>query len=141
MKASQSCIDLIKSFEGLRTEAYLDACGRCTIGFGHTQGVELGQEIDAEEAERLLAHDLDECAAAVNRLVKVPLTQGQSDAILSFAYNLGPGTLERSTLLRLLNAGRPDLAALEFPKWSHAGAKVLPGLVRRRAAEQQLFLS
>lgn len=141
MKASSACIDLIKQFEGLRLESYLDTCSIPTIGYGHTLGVEMGQTIDQEEAERLLAHDLDECAAALERLVRVPLTQGQTDALLSFAYNLGPGTLQKSTLLRLVNTAKIQLAAAEFPKWVHAGTKVLPGLVRRRAAEQKLFLT
>ena len=139
MKASQACLDLIKSFEGLRTESYLDACGLPTIGYGHTDGVELGQTIDAEEAERLLAHDVEQFEAAVNAAVRVPLTQGQFDAVVAWAFNCRGW--RASTLVRLVNAGNFRDAAAEFPKWCHAGQKVLPGLVRRRTAELQLFLS
>jgi len=141
MKISPACIALIKQFEGLRTDAYLDACGVCTIGFGHTDHVELGQSIDAGEAERLLAHDLETFEAGVNGLLKVPVTQGQFDALVSFAFNLGIGTLQRSTLVKLVNLENFPLAAAEFPKWVFAGRRALPGLVKRRAAEQQLFLS
>ena len=139
MKASPACIDLIKSFESLKLESYLCPAGIPTIGYGHTQGVELGQTIDADEAERLLAHDVEQFEAAVIAAVPRPLTQGQFDALVSFAYNCKGW--RTSTLIRLTNLGNVKGAALEFPKWVHAGEKILPGLVRRRAAEQKLFLT
>ncbi|MCY1458796.1 Lysozyme RrrD [compost metagenome] len=76
----------------------------------------------------------------VERLVQVPLTGNQWDALVSFTYNLGAANLESSTLLRLLNAGDYVGAAGQFPRWNKAGGKVLPGLVRRREAERVLFL-
>ena len=139
MNASQACIDLIKSFESLKLEAYLCPAGIPTIGYGHTHGVELGQTVDEDEAERLLEYDIEQVERELSRALHVPVTQGQFDALCSFSFNCRGW--DKSTLLRLVNAGKPQLAAAEFPKWIHAGTRVIPGLVRRRAAEQRLFLS
>lgn len=159
MKPSTACLDLIRSFEALKCDAYLDCLSIPTIGYGHTLGVELGQTIDAAEAERLLEHDLEETSAVLDRWVTVPLTQGQYDALASFVFNVGPGDPGRkdgfvwlkardaqrqpvhSTMLRKLLAKDYPGAAAEFPKWARGGGQILPGLVRRRLAEQKLFLS
>ena len=93
------------------------------------------------EAERLLKTGLVSYESDVSRLVKVGLTQGQFDALVSFTYNLGARTLSTSTLLRKLNAGDYAGAADEFLRWNKAGGKVLNGLTRRREAERALFLS
>lgn len=137
MKPSQACIDLVKELEGFRPDAYLCPAGIPTIGYGHTHGVKLGDSIDQERGEELLSADLAIAAAAVSAAVHVPLTQGQFDALTSFAYNVRGWSA--STLVKLVNARAFGAAAAEFPKWVHAGKTVLPGLVRRRAAEQQLF--
>ena len=97
--------------------------------------------ISEDEAEALLAADLKTAESGVSRLVSVPLAQNQFDALVSFAYNLGAASLMSSTLLRKLNAGDYNDAADELPRWVYAGGRVLPGLVRRRNAEQRLFLS
>lgn len=141
MHTSQKGLDLIKSFEGLRLSAYKDVVGVVTIGYGTTSGVKMGDTITKERAEELLREDVARFEAQVLRLVKVPLTQGQHDALVSFVYNLGAGNLSNSTLLRLLNAGDYAGAAAQFDRWNKAGGKVLAGLVRRRAAERALFES
>lgn len=140
MRTSQRGLSLIKSFEGLRLLAYRDAVGVWTIGHGATRGVKAGMSITKEQAERMLLNDVQRFEPEVERLVQVPLTSNQWDALVSFTYNLGATNLESSTLLRLLNRGDYAGAAGQFPRWNKAGGKVLPGLVRRREAERVLFL-
>lgn len=139
MQPSQNAVDLIKASEGLRLTAYRDSAGILTIGYGSTGGIKPGQRITPEQAEAMLVDDLDEAADAVRKLVTVPLTQGQFDALCSFVFNLGAGRLRDSTLLRLLNQGKYGEAAAQFRFWVMAGGKPLPGLVKRRAAERALF--
>ncbi|MDH0157376.1 lysozyme [Stutzerimonas stutzeri] len=139
MHISEAGLALIRQSEGLRLRAYLCPAGIPTIGYGSTAGVKLGQTITAERAEELLREDVRQFEAAVSRLVKVPLTQGQFDALTSFAFNLGTKSLEQSTLLRLLNAGDYPGAAAQFDRWVYASGKKLTGLVKRRAAERALF--
>lgn len=134
-------LDLIKHYEGLHLTAYLDAVGVPTIGYGHTRTAKLGQKIDSNTAEALLRSDLREAERAVLRLIKVPLTDGQFDALVSFTFNLGSGALQRSTLRAKINRGDYDGASSEFRKWVFAGGKKLRGLERRRMAEVDLFLS
>ncbi|MFV3380265.1 lysozyme [Pseudomonas sp. NY15354] len=140
MRTSQRGLSLIKSFEGLRLQAYQDAVGVWTIGYGATRGVKAGMSISKEQAERMLLNDVQRFEPEVERLVTVPLSQNQWDALVSFAYNLGSANLESSTLRRLLNSGDYAAAADQFPRWNKAGGKVLAGLARRREAERALFL-
>ena len=140
MRTSQRGLSLIKSFEGLRLQAYQDAVGVWTIGYGTTRGVNSGMKISKEQAERMLLNDVQRFEPEIERLVTVPLSQNQWDALVSFTYNLGSANLGSSTLRRLLNSGDYAAAADQFPRWNKAGGKVLPGLVRRRAAERDLFL-
>lgn len=137
---NQAAIDIVKRFEGCRLNAYLDAVGIPTIGFGHCHGVKMGDTITQEEADELLHGDLLIAESAVNRLVKVYINENEKAALTSFVFNLGEGNLAKSTMLKLLNQMRYDLAASEFPKWVKAGGVVLQGLVKRREAERQLFL-
>lgn len=139
MRTSEKGLALIRQFEGLRLRAYRDAVNVPTIGYGHTAGVKMGQEITRERAEELLLAEVERFEGYVDRLVTVPLTQGQFDALVAWTYNLGPGALEKSTMLRRLNAGDYAGAAAELERWSRAGGQVLAGLVRRRAAERALF--
>lgn len=134
-------VSLIKEFEGLYLEAYLCPAKKWTIGYGHTKTVKPGMKITEAGADALLRHDLAWCEDAVNDNVKVPLTQNQYDALVSFIFNVGAGAFKRSTLLRKLNAGDYAGAANEFPRWNKGGGRVLRGLVRRREAERKLFLS
>ncbi len=136
---SANGLDLIKGFEGLRLGAYQDSAGVWTIGYGHTGNVQPGDRITQAEADALLQQDTAWAQQAVRDQVKVPLTQGQFDALTSFTFNLGAGALSRSTLLQKLNAGDYAGAQAEFGKWVNAGGQVLQGLVRRRAAEAELF--
>lgn len=143
MKTSPKGIALIKSAEGLRLKAYPDpGTGGLpwTIGYGSTLGVTRTMVITAEQAEQMLAVDLARFERAVERLVEVPINQGQFDALVSFAYNVGEGNFAKSTLLRKLNAGDNQGAAEQFGRWVNAAGKVLQGLVKRRAAERALFL-
>lgn len=145
MQISNTGISLIKQFEGCRLTAYKDSVGVLTIGYGWTQPVDgraiyLGMTIDQPTADRLLRTGVVQFEQAVNQLVKVKITQGQFDALVSFAYNLGTRALSTSTLLKKLNAGDYKGAANEFPRWNKAAGKVMNGLVARRAAERELFL-
>lgn len=146
MQISTNGIALIKRFEGLELKAYQDSVGVWTIGYGWTQPVDgrkigPGMVIDQATAERLLKCGLVQYEQGVNQLVKVIITQGQFDALVSFAYNLGLRSLSTSTLLRKLNAGDMQGAADEFGKWVNAGGVRLNGLVKRREAERKMFLS
>ncbi|MFT4426371.1 lysozyme [Enterobacter hormaechei] len=146
MQISEKGIGLIKQFEGCKLTAYQDSVGVWTIGYGWTQSVDCkpiraGMTIKQETAERLLKTGLVSYESDVSRLVKVGMTQGQFDALVSFTYNLGTRSLSTSTLLRKLNAGDYAGAADEFLRWNKAGSKVLNGLTRRREAERALFLS
>ena len=132
---------LLKTFEGLELHAYLDPVGVWTIGYGTTTGVYAGQRITEAQAELLLQRDLQRFEAAVEQVVKRPITDNQFSALVSFTYNVGSGALGDSTLLRLLNQGNIQGAANQFLVWVYAGGMVLPGLARRRRAERLLFLT
>lgn len=134
-------IPLIKEFEGCKLKAYKCPADVWTIGYGHTYGVKEGDEITQQEADRLLADDVNSFTAGVQRLVSSDINRNQLGALVSFAFNLGLGNLRHSTLLKLVNAGDFVGAANQFPRWNKAGGKVLPGLTRRREAEKKLFLT
>ena len=136
-----SGIDIIKKFEGCELEAYLCPAGKPTIGYGHTYGVKLGRTITQAQANILLEQDYQDALNGVEELVKVPLTENQLGALTSFVFNLGRGKLIGSTLRKKLNQGDYKGAAEEFDKWVFAGGKKLNGLIARRAAEKELFLS
>ena len=149
MVTGQKGIDLIKSFEGLRLTAYRDSGGVLTIGYGHTNNtasadrypVSPGQTITRQEAETILKADLVSYENGVNTYIDYNMSQNQFDALVSFTYNLGVGTLQRSDLRAKLNRGDVQGAADEFDLYIHANGEVLQGLVRRRAAEKELFLN
>ncbi|MEM3169949.1 MAG: lysozyme [Candidatus Nitrosotenuis sp.] len=149
MRISEQGLTFIASFEGLRTRLYNDPAGHCTIGVGHlvhlgpcngSEPLEFRRGISEARALELLREDARRFEDAVNRLVAVRLTQNQFDALVSFAFNVGVGAFGRSTLLRKLNVGDVWGAAQEFLRWTLAGGVELPGLRRRRKAEQALFL-
>lgn len=141
MQYSKTGLHLTEQFEGCKLTAYPDSVGVPTIGYGHTHGVHLGMTCTQEQAEQWLMQDVQEAAAAVNREVKVPLTQHEFDALVDFVFNLGSHSLDISTLLKLLNSGNYTAAAEEFHKWDKAGGKELAGLLKRRLAERQEFLT
>ena len=140
MNISEAGIQLIKKFEGCSLKAYKCPAGIWTIGYGHTSGVKEGQTITKKEAEAYLKQDLITFETFVSNLVTVAINQNQFDALVSFCYNLGPGNLRSSTLLKRINAGDFNGAAEQFDRWVYAGGKKLSGLVKRRAAEKALFL-
>lgn len=139
---SQKGLALTEEFEGLRLTAYQDSVGVWTIGYGHTGAdVHAGLTITQQQASDLLMQDVSSAVAAVNRLVTVPLTQNQFDALVDFTFNLGQGNLAKSTLLREVNAGNFAAAAAQFIVWDRAGGVEVAGLKRRREAEAALFQS
>jgi len=141
MKISENGLNLIRSHEGCKLEAYLDSVGVPTVGYGHTLGVFMGQTITQDEADRLLQADMVSVEKCINNSIPFGITQNQFDALCSLTFNIGCGNLRNSTLLRKIQDGDDAGAAEEFGKWCHAGGKTLPGLVARREAEKQLFLS
>ena len=147
MKINQDGINLIKSFESLQLESYLDLAKVWTIGYGHTGmthndgSVCRGRVITEATANALLKWDLEKFEKAVERNVKVKLNSNQFSALVSFTFNLGETNLRSSTMLKLLNNGKYWDAANEFPRWNKADGKVVAGLTRRRVAERDLFCS
>lgn len=141
MKTSQKGIDLIKKFEGCQLKAYKCPAGVWTIGYGHTSGVRKGMTITQIDANEFLALDIQKTEKQVSNLVKVPLKQGQFDALVSFVYNVGIGAFSTSTMLRLLSFKKYKEVANEFERWVYADKEILQGLINRRKAEKELFLS
>jgi len=145
MKTSDKTIQLIKAHEKLELNAYLDACGIPTIGWGHTKGVKLGQTITKDQAVNFLREDLQTAENAVNKQ-GLNITQNQFDALVSFVFNVGVGNFQKSTLLRKMKANPNDPAIrYEFSRWKFGtvnGIKtVLGGLVKRRKDEADLYFS
>lgn len=131
---------LTERFEGCRLTAYQDQAGVWTIGYGHTGAdVTPGLTITQEQARSLLARDVANAAACVNKVVSVRLNQNEFDALVDFVFNLGALAFEGSTLLKNLNAQNFAAAASEFEEFDRAGGVVVAGLLRRRQAEAALF--
>lgn len=143
MRLSQAGLQLIKKSEGFRSRTYQDVAGFSTIGYGHRllRHESFPDAISEAQALDLLAADVHRAEQAVERLVKVPLTQGQFDALVDFCFNLGAGRLASSTLLKALNAGRYTDAGEQLLRWDLAAGQVSPGLKTRREAELQLWES
>jgi|TARA_B100002003_G_scaffold41465_1_gene36981 lysozyme len=139
MRTSEAGILLIKSFEGCRTVAYQDAVGVWTIGYGHTIDVKEGMTITQHQCDVMLEVDIETYENYVNKYVVVFLTQNQFDALVSWVYNLGPTNFRKSTMLKVLNAGKYDEVPYQMKRWNRAGGQVLKGLVIRREAEAELF--
>jgi len=141
MHLSAAGLELLKKSEGFRDRVYADIAGFRTIGFGHRlrAGEEYFGGITVEQAQAILAEDIGSAEAAVERLVRVPLTQGQFDALVDFVFNLGAGRLASSTLLGYLNAGKYDAAAWQLLAWDHAGSREIAGLKLRRESEFRLW--
>jgi lysozyme len=142
MTISQHGLDLIKHFEELRLKAYLCPAGIPTIGYGTTKNIKLGMTTTPAKAEALLKGDVAYFESQIARLVKAHLTQNQWDAVVSFTYNCGVGALQKSSLLKRLNADPADPAiAKEFLKWCKGGGKVLPFLLARRKREAEVYFT
>lgn len=139
MTTSAKGLAVIKHFEGYVSKAYRCPAGVWTIGYGTTAGVRAGMTITEAQGEAFLRADLAKFEKAVNAAVKVQLAQHQFDALVAFTYNVGAGAFQGSTLLRQINAGNFNLARANFMKWVKGGGRTLPGLVRRRTSEADLF--
>lgn len=139
-------LEFIAEFEqgpkgGPALQAYLCPAGVWTIGFGHTKNVHKGDTITRNEAYDLLTKDLVQTQEELAAIVKVPVTENQFIALMSWLFNLGlTPAVRRSTLLRKLNAEDYEGVAEEFPKWRKSAGQVLPGLVNRRTEEKKIFL-
>ena len=139
MKSSDLLLNKIIDFEGCKLTAYRCPAGVWTIGVGHTRGVKQGQTITEAQAMALLKGDLLPCENYVNNL-GVCKTQGQFDALVDFAFNLGTAALGRSTLLKFIRQGKAEQYIRgEFAKWVKSGGKTLAGLVKRRAWEADRY--
>ncbi len=158
MKVSQKCIEQIKKDEGVRNKPYQCPALLWTVGVGHVIDpnhakvpmadrkalpIPAGWDrvLSADEIDEILRTDLNRFEQGVLRLIKVPLTQGQFDALVSFSFNVGLGNLQNSTLRMKVNRSEFEAAAEQFLVWTKAGGKVLPGLVKRRTHEKEMFES
>jgi len=141
----EAALKLISAFEGFSSAPYRCPAGVPTIGYGSTydlSGNRVTMEhapLSRDEAYSWLAHEAFETEKGLRRLCSVNLNYHQLNALVSFAYNVGTGAFQHSTMRQKLNRGDYDGAAREFPRWRFAGGRVLPGLIRRRQAEQELF--
>jgi GH24 family phage-related lysozyme (muramidase) len=145
---SDAGVAFIARFEGFHAHLYDDPAGHCTIGYGHlvhrgrtdgSEPAEFKRGITEARGRELLKQDAAKATAAVTGQVRVPLSQPQLDALVSFTFNVGTGAFGRSTLLDRLNQRDPASVPAQLARWTKAGGKQLPGLVRRRAAEGRLF--
>ncbi|MGP5360537.1 lysozyme [Psychrobacter celer] len=156
MTISKNGVQFITDREGSRSKMYLDSAGLPTIGVGHllTKSENNSGKINiaginviwrngltANQIAQLLNQDLDVFEDAVNKYVKVPLTQSQFDTLVSFSFNVGVGAFSTSTLLKRLNAGEYDDVPDQLERWRFAGGRIIPGLINRRALEGQLWAS
>jgi len=139
MKTNLAGRKIVMDAEGLRLKAYLCPAGKLTIGYGHTGDVEAHHVITQHQAEAILEVDLDRFELGVSKLAPGANTN-QFSAMVSLAYNIGLKAFEGSAFLREFKAGHLSAAAEQFSRWVRGGGKVLPGLVKRRAAERALFL-
>lgn len=152
LQINQKLLDHVKEWEGLRLKAYDDlqpnvtitnknqVKGTLTIGYGHTKNVTVGQTITEQQANELLMQDVEPFASNVLKKVTAPLTENMFNALVSFAYNVGNGNFNTSTLLKKVNLEDYTGASNEFKKWISSKGHVLIGLVKRREAEKSLFL-
>ncbi len=139
-QTNNRAIELIKKFEGFSAFPYMCPAGYWTVGFGH-RTIDKHTIISEDTAEKFLRYDLSYAERAVNKQITSALTENQFGALVSFVFNLGSGRLQSSTLRMKLNRGDYEGAANELMKWVKGGGRTLKGLVIRRQAERELFLS
>lgn len=141
MKLSEQGKAFIKQWEGFSPVAYRNFAGEpWTIGYGFVDGVREGDTMSREDADMRFEHEIIPYEQAVNSLITWPMTQNQFDALVSFTYNLGEGSLRSSTLRKRVNSGQHDKVESEFLRWCHAGGKKVQGLLNRRKAEAAMFM-
>lgn len=147
MRTNEAALAIITGFEGFSAAPYQCPAGVWTIGYGSTwcpDGSRVTADtpaLSADDALDWMRHELVRTESDVARLITLPLSENRFGALVSFTYNVGSGNLQASTLRAKINRGDVDGAADEFPKWRRAGGKILRGLVRRRAAERELFMA
>jgi len=132
MKTSEQGLALIRKNEGFSAKMYFCPAGKPTIGYGHVISADENFPtggISEYDAKIILIQDVSQAEQALNRLIKVTISQNQFDALAAFTYNIGIGAFENSTLLRLLNDGDIAGASHEFSRWVYANGKILGGLV------------
>lgn len=148
LNVPNAAVDLTKEFEGEVLHPYQDSAGVWTIGIGSiwdwrnnppTRVMADTAPVDDATARAWMVKELTQAAETVTADVHVPLTDNQRAALEDFVFNLGAGNFAASSLLRYLNEGQYEAAAVEFDKWDHAGGVELAGLLRRRQAETDLF--
>lgn len=141
LTVSASCIAAIASYEGYRATAYIPVAGDvATIGWGTTSSVKAGDSTTPTQALVRLVRDAELAKAGIDRCVKVPISQGELDAYVSLAYNIGSGNFCSSTLVRKLNLYDYTGACAEIKRWVYAGKRKLTGLVKRRAGEYEMCM-
>ena len=146
MKLSENGYDVIKSFEGIKNKAYKDSVGIWTVGIGFitVDGVKVNENttLTNDQIEEQFFKQIVKYENAVNNNVKSVLNQNQFDALVSFTFNLGEGSLKSSTLLKKVNVNPNDTSiCAEFLIWNKAGGRVIDGLTKRRQAEAKLYFS
>lgn len=142
MRTGNNGIELIKKYEGFAALSYICPAGYNTIGYGHVirEDENFYAGINDDIGEKLLRADLAIAESAVNKYIIANLSQNQFDALVSFVFNLGAGSLQRSTLRMKINRQEYESAGNEFEKWCFAGGRILKGLKERRLSEKALFL-
>ena len=143
MRMSPDGLKFLMKAEGVVTHIYKDAAGLPTIGVGHLirKGEDFSKGLTTSEAMDLLAKDLVRFEEVINATVTVPLTQNQYDTLVSFAFNVGDGAFQKSTLLKKLNKGDYKAIPAQLMRWTKAGGQTLSGLVARRRSESDLWLA
>lgn len=136
--AAATLLAYVPRFEGVVLRGYKDPIGIVTACAGHTKTAVLGRAYTQAECERLLVIDLVEHADGVASCIHTDMTPGQRAAFVSFAYNVGVSKFCKSTMARLANAGEMGRACAELSKWTYAGGRQLPGLVKRRKTERAI---
>ena len=144
MQPSADLVEFLRGWEGLpggtpALQAYDDGGGVWTIGYGTTRDVRPGDECSKDEALELMLDDIDDVWAEIDPHIHVTIAQHELDALVSLAYNIGVEAFRKSTLLSRLNAGDFGSASDEFARWNRQGGRIVPGLVKRRAAERRIF--
>lgn len=141
MEISKRGLDVIKYFEGLRLEAYQCSADVWTVGYGHTDDVKPGDKISEKQADELLLKDIKWAEDTVNNNIRVPITQGIFDSLVSFTFNVGVTAFANSTLKNLLNKGFYASAGDQILRWDKVRGQAIPGLTARRQVERKLFYS
>lgn len=144
MRVNEAGLALIRAYEGFRAKAYRCPAGILTIGYGHTSmagppDVRVGMTVSKKQAEDILAADVAIFASEISRFIKADLNDNQFAALVSFSYNVGVGAFRSSSVLAAVNRSDFDSVPRRLNLWVKAGGRVLPGLVKRRASEGQLF--